>query len=101
MQWQRRQGREGRLHGRARAWWLRCPCGCEWHGERAGSADCCTHCPCSHWLGAPLPPSRLQRFRFINDIKAGVPRTAYQGVTIVRHNGCRKLLVASDSPLLQ
>lgn len=57
--------------------------------------------PCSHWLGASLPPSRLQRFRFINDIKAGVPRTAYQGVTIVRHNGCRKLLVASDSPLLQ
>lgn len=35
----------------------------------------------------------LQMFGFIDDVKAGVPRTAYQGVTTIIHNGCRKFLV--------
>jgi GNT-I family len=33
---------------------------------------------------------------FIDDVKAGVPRTAYKGVTIFKHNGCRKLLVDAE-----
>lgn len=32
-------------------------------------------------------------FGFISDMKAGVPRTAFKGVVVVRHNGCRKYLV--------
>jgi hypothetical protein len=41
--------------------------------------------------------TRVQRFGFINDVKAGVPRTAYLGgVVTIRHNGCLKLLVPAD-----
>lgn len=35
-------------------------------------------------------------FGFIDDVKAGVPRTAYRGVTIFKHKGCRKLLVDAE-----
>lgn len=34
-------------------------------------------------------------FGFIDDVKAGVPRGAYNGVSIIQHNGCRKLIVHS------
>lgn len=54
----------------------------------------CTHHDCHR------TNSHVQRFGFINDVKAGIPRTAYKGVTMVHHRGCRKLLVADDSPLL-
>ncbi len=30
---------------------------------------------------------------FIDDIKAGVPRTAYRGVVFLKHKGCRKFLI--------
>jgi len=33
-------------------------------------------------------------------VKAGVPRTAYRGVTSIHHRGCRKYLVAADSSLM-
>jgi hypothetical protein len=43
-----------------------------------------------------------QAFGFIDDVKANVPRAAYQGVSIIRHNGCRKFLVdASKAQDLQ
>jgi alpha-1,3-mannosyl-glycoprotein beta-1,2-N-acetylglucosaminyltransferase len=32
---------------------------------------------------------------FIDDIKAGVPRTAYRGVTVLKHGGCAKFLYDS------
>lgn len=36
-------------------------------------------------------------FGFISDMKAGVPRTAFKGVIVVRHNGCRKFLIPGIS----
>jgi alpha-1,3-mannosyl-glycoprotein beta-1,2-N-acetylglucosaminyltransferase len=33
------------------------------------------------------------KFGFIDDIKANVPRTSYKGFTILRHNGCRKIVL--------
>ena len=39
-----------------------------------------------------LSPS-TQAFRYIDDIKAGVPRTAYKGIVSLKHNGCRKFIV--------
>eukprot|EP01138_Halocafeteria_seosinensis_P005103 gb/GECG01005217.1/.p1 GENE.gb/GECG01005217.1/~~gb/GECG01005217.1/.p1 ORF type:complete len:464 (+),score=65.51 gb/GECG01005217.1/:1-1392(+) len=35
-------------------------------------------------------------FGFIDDIKAGVPRTAYQGVVRISHKGCTKLFYPHD-----
>lgn len=54
--------------------------------------------PASTSPALPPPPSlpRAQKFGFINDVKAGVPRTAYAGVVHIRHNGCVKLLVPAD-----
>jgi hypothetical protein len=60
-------------------------------GSRAGWSTC------SHSRDArfPLPPFSLhaQAFRYIDDIKAGVPRTAYKGIVSLKHNGCRKFIV--------
>ena len=50
-----------------------------------------------HKHPACLPAARAsQRFGFIGDAKAGVPRTAYRGVVTVSHLGCTKLLVPTD-----
>jgi len=34
-----------------------------------------------------------QRFGYLDDEKAGVPRTAYKGVVVFPHEGCRKFVV--------
>jgi hypothetical protein len=39
----------------------------------------------------------MQAFGFINDVKAGVPRTAYEGTVTVVHNNCRKHLMNKRS----
>ncbi len=41
----------------------------------------------------PFSPPLRQAFRYIDDIKAGVPRTAYKGIVSLKHNGCRKFIV--------
>ncbi len=38
-------------------------------------------------------PAVAARFGFIDDAKAGVPRTAFSGVVTVAHKGCRKFAV--------
>ena len=38
-------------------------------------------------------PAVAHRFNYIDDAKAGVPRTAYEGVVTFVHNGCRKFAV--------
>lgn len=52
----------------------------------------------SHPPAHPHPPP-LQSFGYINDIKADVPRTAYKGVVMLRHKGCRKLLLPEQGML--
>ena len=43
-------------------------------------------------------PAVAQRFGYIDDAKAGVPRTAFDGVVVVRHKGCRKFAVPGRLP---
>ena len=38
-------------------------------------------------------PSVAHRFSYIDDAKAGVPRTAYGGTVTFVHNGCRKFAI--------
>lgn len=40
-------------------------------------------------------PAVAHKFGYIDDAKAGVPRTAFEGVVTVVHNGCRKFAVPS------
>lgn len=68
-------------------------------GRRAAASPACHAAQLSP--NPPVPPFTAlllpQRFGFINDVKAGVPRTAYLGgVVAIRHNGCLKLLVPAD-----
>ena len=44
--------------------------------------------------GGYFPLARA--FGFIDDAKAGVPRTAYRGVTWITHQGCQKFLVDAE-----
>ena len=42
-------------------------------------------------------PAVAHRFGYIDDAKAGVPRTAYGGVVTFVHQGCRKFAVPGSS----
>jgi hypothetical protein len=42
-------------------------------------------------------PEVAHRFGYIDDAKAGVPRTAYGGVVTFVHQGCRKFAVPGSS----
>jgi len=42
-------------------------------------------------------PAVAHRFGYIDDAKAGVPRTAYGGTVTFVHNGCRKFAVAGSA----
>ena len=46
-----------------------------------------------HYGSVAQYPAVAHRFKFLDDVKAGVPRTAYHGVVTVKHNSCRKLAV--------
>ena len=48
--------------------------------------------------GLPEYPVVASRFGFIDDAKAGVPRTALGGAVVVVHKGCRKFLVPGRLP---
>ncbi len=41
-------------------------------------------------------PAVAHKFGYIDDAKAGVPRTAFEGVVTVVHNGCRKFAAPSS-----
>jgi hypothetical protein len=69
-------------------------------GRRRACSLCCPSTRPRHSDPSPrVPlrhlPCRPQAFRFIEDIKAGVPRTAYKGTVMVKHNKCRKFIVPS------
>ncbi len=42
-------------------------------------------------------PAVAHRFDYIDDAKAGVPRTAYEGVVTFVHQGCRKFAVPGSA----
>ena len=66
------------------------------------AADCPAAAPPSSGGGATVLfhygsvgeyPAIAHRFGYLDDVKAGVPRTAYHGVVTLKHKGCRKLAV--------
>lgn len=62
------------------------------------SADCTGDAPPAravlyHYGSVATYPDVAHRFGYLDDAKAGVPRTAYHGVVTLKHNGCRKLAV--------
>ncbi len=38
-------------------------------------------------------PAVAHKFGYIDDVKAGVPRTAYKSAVALRHRGCRKFAI--------
>lgn len=46
-----------------------------------------------HYGSVAQYPAVAHRFKFLDDVKAGVPRTAYHGIVTLKHNSCRKLAV--------